>query len=595
MIAEILLKIFGTILFFLPGVLLSFVLFRKLDFIERTAYSIVLSFLTAIIIGTILAWVGKLFPFYIITVMILLNLLLAGIVYIKKNSGFSTEKINLHFILILVFSLAGAGWRYFFYSQANAWGDGIITHVNIILENAIAQTGSAVASVPNLNFYTGIVQDHASFIGSYAASIIFKLLSFNSKSLELVLAVLILSSFAYIAAKQFTKDSKLALFCAAVMALGPIEIWHSSLSPYFYTIYFMALISLFIMFKTEEKGFLWFTFIFAFSMMVTNYTASLVMMIASIGFVIALALKNLKLKNFSKSFFDLIRQKKFISYIAIILLLFSFIFLFAGKSIVGYTSHNIHATVQNVAQLDTTAETTIPEPVRPYKPAIMLLGLTPLTWQGIYLLFLGLNFVIYFLIGKNTKDDWDIAYSIIPVVLVGLSFLAVNYVGRAFSYLVFFALLSVKIPKKSFNMFAVLSIIFLVFTGFFAASQTIEFLTNSNGEIAAANWAAANLDGRLLSDERFLSLVIQKGYYNVTGFEDNSVYVMPIFYRNSSENASVVFAKLNTTYFADTKRMRENYILMLNSPQQPIENSQMYEDNFKKIYDNGDVRVYKIK
>ena len=100
MIAEILLKIFGTILFFLPGVLLSFVLFRKLDFIERTAYSIVLSFLTAIIIGTILAWVGKLFPFYIITVMILLNLLLAGIVYIKKNSGFSTEKINLHFIAI---------------------------------------------------------------------------------------------------------------------------------------------------------------------------------------------------------------------------------------------------------------------------------------------------------------------------------------------------------------------------------------------------------------------------------------------------------------------------------------------------------------
>ncbi|GAI54237.1 unnamed protein product, partial [marine sediment metagenome] len=116
--------------------------------------------------------------------------------------------------------------------------------------------------------------------------------------------------------------------------------------------------------------------------------------------------------------------------------------------------------------------------------------------------------------------------------------------------------------------------------------------TNSDDEIRAAKWVSENLNEIILSDERFISLVIQNNYFKVNGFEDNSPYVYPTFYRNDPEEVRMVMRELRAGYFATTKRMRDDYILMLNFPQVPMENGQMYEENFTKVYDNGDVKVY---
>ena len=66
-----------------------------------------------------------------------------------------------------------------------------------------------------------------------------------------------------------------------------------------------------------------------------------------------------------------------------------------------------------------------------------------------------------------------------------------------------------------------------------------------------------------------------------------------MIYYNYDQNATIkALRSFDATYIAITKRMREEYILDLNLPQEPMTNEQMYEDYFIKIYDNGDVRVY---
>lgn len=595
-IVNFILRMLGTLIFFLPGVLLSYVLFRKKDLIERTAYSIVLAVSAATVLGMALAKLGIFTPFFIIVGVSAMNIVLLIIVVLQnRNTEFKTGRMDTPFRLICLFSLIGLLWRLYFISKVNQWGDGIITHVERLIRDSIRESGNALVSVPNLNFYTGMVRDRANFIGGALLDSILKLMSFNHPIMDIMISVFLLCSFTYIVIKLFTGNEKLALFGAAVMAIGPVEIWQNTLGFIGGNLSYIALISLFIFYKEKNKAYFWFLLLIAMVMMFSYYTGSLVMIITSVGFAFALILKNLRFnRSISQIFLKSLIQRKVIAYLFIALLSSSFIFLFSSKTVSVYTSENVRAVASELRSGEESEKISIPEPARPYESKIRFLDLPIISWQNIFFIFLGLTFALYFIFRKTDSYDKDIAYASIPVIMLAFVFLSINMPERAFSYLAFFGILAAKPPKRVFRIFVIISLIFLVSTSFLVASQRIKFFTNSDGEIRAAKWVSENLNEIILSDERFISLVIQNNYFKVNGFEDNSPYMHPTFYGNDPEEIRMVMRKLEAGYFATTKRMRDDYILMLNFPQVPMENGQMYEENFTKVYDNGDVKVYKI-
>jgi hypothetical protein len=126
----------------------------------------------------------------------------------------------------------------------------------------------------------------------------------------------------------------------------------------------------------------------------------------------------------------------------------------------------------------------------------------------------------------------------------------------------------------------------------------IIFLENPQGEIDAAKNAFSVLDGRVFSDERFVNNLVLRGYYKVTGAGDDDPILIGLFYTRDKDLFLKSIDSLKNKgikYIATTKRMREKYILMLDYPKTRLINSDLYEENLNKIYDNGDVRIYDTK
>jgi hypothetical protein len=105
------------------------------------------------------------------------------------------------------------------------------------------------------------------------------------------------------------------------------------------------------------------------------------------------------------------------------------------------------------------------------------------------------------------------------------------------------------------------------------------------------------LKGKIFSDIFFANQLISNGYYNVTGADDNDILVYSLFYQSNPsiflDAIKTLDIDLNVDYIALTKRMQEQYILMVNFPQKPLINRELYEENLIKVYNNGDVKVYK--
>ncbi len=124
------------------------------------------------------------------------------------------------------------------------------------------------------------------------------------------------------------------------------------------------------------------------------------------------------------------------------------------------------------------------------------------------------------------------------------------------------------------------------------------FFENSDKEIEGAVWISYSLNGTVFCDQQFANLLIKKGYYNVGGARDGDPLVHALFYQNDNETFLEAIKNLsekNINYIAITKRMQEKFILMVDVPQKPLENINLYEENLEKIYDNGDVKGYEIK
>ena len=191
----------------------------------------------------------------------------------------------------------------------------------------------------------------------------------------------------------------------------------------------------------------------------------------------------------------------------------------------------------------------------------------------------------------------DLLLCLIPVAMVSGAFMFVHMPARVFDYFAFFGLLVLAIKRERLKMFAVIAFAFLLITGFFVLHDKQVFFETSDGELEAAGDIAESFSGTVFSDQRFVNLLVVEGYYNVTGADDMSPLTIGLFYENNRTGflqAMALLAKNSVDYVAITKRMREQYVLMLNRPQKPIRTLRLFEENLDRAYDNGDVALYEV-
>jgi hypothetical protein len=352
----------------------------------------------------------------------------------------------------------------------------------------------------------------------------------------------------------------------------------------------------------------------------TYYTAILVLIIGILGFIFAIGLKYIlgnKGRGHKIIINEIIKNRIFLKYCILLIFLCSLFFLFSGDSLIKHAENTVSSVIQNAHDsygsslslfnkleiLDkkniSIVSTVTPRPIRPYQNVYKFLRISPLNWQNLFILLIGFTFIISIYKKKRSsikfsEEDINILVAMVPAFIVALAFVLVNYEQRSFCYDLFFMILILKIPKKIFKYVAISIIVFFLLTGYFENIERVTFFNNSEEEVMGSMWITSNLNGKILSDERFISLLIGNGYYNVTGFPDNSPFVKSIFYNGNVDTIKNALFALDVNYFITTKRMREQHILMLNFPQEPMNNSNVYEENFDSIYNNGDVIIYKI-
>lgn len=210
-------------------------------------------------------------------------------------------------------------------------------------------------------------------------------------------------------------------------------------------------------------------------------------------------------------------------------------------------------------------------------------------------------------------------FAIIPASLTSFAFIYAGYPARAFDYFGFFAILMLAVMSSetlstsqsdsaanvinatSRRRRHVLTLVWISITILVAALSLLTmrdkriYFDISDGEIIGATWIADNLRGKVLSDQAFVSRLVLNGYYNVTGTSDTDPRLTALFYQHDKQKfLDAARSDLEIEYLVTTKRMRESHILMLDIPQVAIQNSDLIDSILRKVYDNGDVRVYSL-
>ena len=592
MILQIIQQILGVALFLLPGILLSYIIFSKIDIIKRAVYSIVLAISILTILGAFLYLLNLLTSINIILSLIFLILLF--LLILKLGNKRHKTEFNKDIWYLIFFSLVGTAWRLWFLNSVKSFGDAYGYATKFI--------GKAV---PNLGFYTGIATDRASYIGLKASESIFRSFSLNITYLNIFLITFIFLGFIYLVFSEY-RNRKLAYLGVALMALGPIELFHSTLSITGHSLSYLSLFPLFLLFKSEEKKIFWVALLLATAMMFTYYTTSMVMLLASVCFIIALFIKELiKTKNLARTLRNSLTNKKILLFLLIITILASYVYLFSNMLTFSVKEaqdfSTIKKTTSSIVKKTTIKTDSFPTDSFPnkYKDPTFL-GFSAIGWQSIFFLLCGLTFIFYIIRKRNfSENNIDLLLCLIPVSIISYGFLHVDYQTRIFDYFAFFGLLVINIPKKYFKIFFILSFIFILISGFYVVKDRKMFFEKSEEEIEAALWISNSLQGKVFSDQVFINHLISNGCYNVTGARDDDPLVYNLFYQNDPsvflETIEILNVNFNVDYIALTKRMQEQYILMLNFPQKSLITTELYEENLIKVYDNGDVKVYEAK
>ncbi|MBT4135295.1 hypothetical protein HOD75_00565 [archaeon] len=457
--------------------------------------------------------------------------------------------------------------------------------------------------IPNIGYYKGMAITHANYMFEMPNKLL-NFITLSNPQIQLFLNTFLILIFVYLIAIQF-RNKKIAYLSVALMSLGPIELFYLTTNLN-HGMAYVGLFILFLFFKSKEKNIFWLALLFSAYLMTTYYTSTIIQILASGGFIIAIILKEfLDNKNLNQTLINIIKNKKIKGFLIIILILSSYLFLYTsmGKTTINVsTDASILKSSINLKIINITENTTqknyefnLYPGLNPYKDP-KFLGLSAIRWQSVFFILCGVSFIGYLIIKKDfSKENLFLLYCIIPISLISFGFLYAGYPSRIFNYFAFFGILVLKIPKKFFKKFFVISLIFIIITTMFIAHDKKIFFENSEGEIETAKWIKNNLNGKIFSDQKFINLIIQEDYYNVTGDSDKSIIIKKLFYINNKTSFQNTISWLNNSnvkYIAITKRMEKKYILMVDFPQKPLTNIQFYEKNLNKIYDNGDVRIY---
>ncbi len=575
---EIIQQTFGIILFLLPGVLLSYLISPKTDVIKRAVYSIVLAPCIVVIAGIILYSLNLLTA--INTILVLIFLIISFLLIIFNFDKEHQTTFNKDIFYLLFFSLIGVLWKLRFLNSIENKTDSYAYAFNF-----------ADKVVPDLGFYTGMAIDHSRFIGMSVFSKISEFLLINDllDFFGIFLITFLFLGFIYLIFSEY-RNRKLAFIGVALMSLGPVEIFYTTVGFFGHPFSYLALFSLFLLYKSEEKNYFLVPLLLNVTLVFTYATSSIVNFLASIGFIIALFLKSLiKNKKIKKAFKNLDIKK---------ILAFSLIAIISISFVLGSYSNSSKTNKESSSNLQLITKHITSYPLMNYKD-LTFLGLSAIRWQMMFFFLCGLTFIFHITRKRNfSENNIDLLLCLIPVFIISYGFFHVNLPTRIFNYFAFFGLLVLKIPKKYLKMFFILSFIFLLTTGFYVAENKKVFFETSDKEIEGALWVNNSLKGKIFSDQPFVNQLILNGFYNVTGVYDNDVRIYNLFYQDNLSiflnTTSTLSKDLGVSYIVLTKRMEEKYILMVNVYQKPLINIEFYEENLKKVYDNGDVRVYKI-
>ena len=381
------------------------------------------------------------------------------------------------------------------------------------------------------------------------------------------------------------------------MSLGPVEIFHSTLNFFGHSFSYPALFSLFLLFKEKGNKIFWAVLIFSLAMMLTYYTSLVVLMLASLGFIVAVFIKEKRI----------LINKKILAFLTISIILSGYLFLisnmntftigsaqtipiqsekkvkeFFGEIFFDAETYELDLSMENLTYENPT-----------------FLRLSAIRWQILFFIILGLTFIVHLARKRDfSEQNKDLLLCFIPVLIISYGFYHAGFLTRIFDYFAFFGILVLRIPKRYFKIFAVLFFAFLLITGIFVARDKKIFFENSEGEVLGAQEIGRNFQGIIFSDQKFINLLVLNNYYEVTGADDESYIVKCLFYQN---NEALFLSKvkklknLGVKYIAITKRMEEKYVLMLNYEQKPMRSIELYKKNLKKVYDNGDVKLYEVK
>lgn len=576
---EFFLNFIGVVAFLVPGILISFILFPETDIIERTVYSLSLSIGCLGIISIFLYYIGLLNQFFFFIVYACLVLTVALIIFKKYNKETYKTEYKKPILFILLFSLLGTIFRYLFEKS--------ILNPN----NPYAYSFKFIGNkVPNLGYYTGMALDKSEYVGNITTGKILEYFYMGSGIITIFLTVFLFLGFIFLVFREYRQDQRLAYLGVAIMAMGPIELFYSNTSIYGHSLSYIVLLPLFLLFKSKNTRIFWLALLFSIVMMITYYTSSVIIILCCSGFLLALLIKSiLETKSIKKTFFLLLKDKKFLYFLIILFIIFLYVFFFSKMSNYSFgmlqDSSYLKIATKN---LSLSANTLYKDPT--------FLFLSAIRWQMVFFFLCGLTFIFHLLLKRKiSKEDSDLLLCLIPVAIISYGFWYTNLPARIFDYFAFFGLMNFKLPQKYFKSIFFVFLIFILISGFFIARDKKVFLSITEKETMGAKEIKNIITEKIFSDEVFANQLILNGYYNVTGANDKDQLVKNLFYQNDKNtflNSINYLKQHGVNYVAITKRMREKYILMVNFPQKPIFDFDMYQNNLKKIYDNGDVNLY---
>jgi hypothetical protein len=640
MIQPILSSTAFAIVFLIPGLLASAIVFPKSSPIRQSAFGICLSasiFVFVNFFNAMFGWSSH--GAGLIEYIVILGIL--GIVFWKKNTPAiaatsttpktqktKSRKSYTEALIILLMAIAGTFWKTLFLAPAK--------YVSTAYDYASLFTKS---TVPDLGFYTGMAVDHANYAtrtaNAFWLSMESAMAGFQVSAFLFTFAYL---AFIYILCMEFFGKKNPALLATGIMALAPFEIFYTANGVFGHPLAYLAVFSLFLLYVCgrERKGAFLLAFCLCLSMSIIYYTSTMANIVLCAGFLIAILLEC------RMDFRKFLRDKRTVAFMSIAVFTSCF-FLLMSNDMLHFTDTLIRDTAQirtvtssvSNAQSVTSANGEI---LRPYHDP-NILGISAIRAQAIIFVMLTFGFFWQLIrqLLRRRKDDApgisdkpDISdrsrialLGIIPTVLASFAFFYAGYPARAFDYFAFYALIlfgisvaetvaetgmradtsaqdqaGIFIKNKITRIIgASIFIILMASLSLLVMRDKRVYFERSEGEVAGAMWAVRNLHGTVFSDQIFVSLLVTAGYHDVTGSSDTDPRLADMFYRNNKKTfMSAIdseYAGHKIRYLVTTKRMRESFILMLNAPQVPVQ-SALIDALLEKIYDNGDVRIYSV-